>query len=42
VALRRLAAYLLRQGFSPDTVQRVVTTLVDHRSAPRRTRKVQS
>jgi regulatory protein len=42
VALRRLAAYLLRQGFSPDTVQRVVTTLVDHRSGPRRTRKVQS
>jgi regulatory protein len=30
VALRRLAAYLLRQGFSPETVQRVVSTLVNH------------
>lgn len=30
VAFRRLAAYLLRQGFSAETVQRVVATLVNH------------
>ncbi len=29
VALRRLTAYLLRQGFSPETVERVVTPLVN-------------
>ena len=30
VARRRLAAYLLRRGFSPETVHRIVTTLVKH------------
>lgn len=31
VAHRRLAAYLLRRGFSAETVERVVATLVNHR-----------
>ncbi len=31
VARRRLAAYLVRQGFSPETVRRVVATLLTHK-----------